>query len=171
MLLLQWRMLGRCSDVLLLTKTLTEPRVTRRKNRLTMTTTAREVSEAVRLSVRLPLAVGTIPAVRSATAAAWPALPEPEVVAGVVWLQSVLPPPDPDPDRRRLRRRHFGRGHYCGSVCCVLVLVVVRTHWKRYGMAYFVTRKRTAIVERKRLSSSSADDFGFLGRNYYCYYY
>lgn len=155
LMLLLPRMLGRklpvlgcCSDVLLrMPTTSTVPTAIRRKNR----TTATVESGVARLSVRLPLAVMKIPVASSATVAAWP-LPEPVVVVGVVWLQSVLPPPD------RHRRRRRRRDHCYGSVC-----VLVRNHWKRMAM----TRKRT-VVERKRLSS--ADDFGFLGR-YYCYYW
>lgn len=143
--------LGYCSDVLLrMLTTSTGPTASQRKNR----TTATVESGVARLSVRLPLAVGKIPVASSATAAAW-RLPEPVVVVGVVWLQSVLPPPD----HRRLRRRRCRRRDHCyGSVC-----VLVRNHWERMAM----TRKRT-VVGRKRLSS--ADDFGFLGR-YYCYYW
>lgn len=158
LLLLQPRTLGRklpvlgcCSAaaaVLTTTTTSTVPTAIRRRNR----TTATVESGVARLSVRLPLAVGKIPVATRATAAAWPALPGPVVVVGVVWILSVLPPPD-------RRRRRGGRcGHCYDSVC-----VLVRNRSERMAK----TRKRT-VVERKRLSS--AGDFGFLGR-YYWYYW
>lgn len=160
--LLQPRTLGRklpvlgcCSDaaaVLTTTTTSTVPTAIRRRNR----TTATVESGVARLSVRLPLAVGKIRVATRATAAAWPALPGPVVVVEVVWLQSVLPPPD---RHRRGRGRGDGR---CGH-CYDSVSVLVRNRSERMAK----TRKRT-VVERKRLSS--AGDFGFLGR-YYWYYW